>query len=178
MRTSRIGQAAIEFAIGVFVFALILSALIGFAPVYLKNIQLQSEARCDAGISALGAAEGADDLGGAAAFTSRAHPSVAAEAADPWTYPIRNLPEEMRFGEWNGDAVSAGRLIPGGRKKDFRFLRCSIIMRTYSLSWRSRASLGKPLDWPLTAQATARTAPYGEARYSFAIPTDLKDQQV
>ena len=121
MRTSKIGQAAIEFAIGVFVFALILSALIGFAPVYLKNIQLQSEARCDAGISALGAAEGADDLGGAAAFTSRAHPSVAAEAADPWTYPIRNLPEEMRFGEWNGDAVSAGRLIPGGRKKDFRF---------------------------------------------------------
>ena len=122
MRTSKIGQAAIEFAIGVFVFALILSALIGFAPVYLKNIQLQSEARCDAGISALGAAEGADDLGGAAAFTSRAHPSVAAEAADPWTYPIRNLPEEMRFGEWNGDAVSAGRLIPGGRKKDFRFM--------------------------------------------------------
>lgn len=121
MRTSRIGQAAIEFAIGVFVFALILSALIGFAPVYLKNIQLQSEARCDAGISALGAAEGADDLGGAAAFTSRAHPSVAAEAADPWTYPIRNLPDEIRFGEWNGDAVSAGRLIPGGRKKDFRF---------------------------------------------------------
>ena len=121
MRTSRIGQAAIEFAIGVFVFALILSALIGFAPVYLKNIQLQSEARCDAGISALGAAEGADDLGGAAAFTSRAHPAVAAEAADPWTYPIRNLPDEMRFGEWNGDAVSAGRLIPGGRKKDFRF---------------------------------------------------------
>ena len=121
MRTSKIGQAAIEFAIGVFVFALILSALIGFAPVYLKNIQLQSEARCDAGISALGAAEGADDLGGAAAFTSRAHPAVAAEAADPWTYPIRNLPDEMRFGEWNGDAVSAGRLIPGGRKKDFRF---------------------------------------------------------
>lgn len=121
MRTSKIGQAAIEFAIGVFVFSLILSALIGFAPVYLKNIQLQSEARCDAGISALGAAEGSDDLGGAAAFTSRAHPSVAAEAADPWTYPIRNLPDEIRFGEWNGDAVSAGRLIPGGRKKDFRF---------------------------------------------------------
>lgn len=119
MRTSKIGQAAIEFAIGVFVFALILSALIGFAPVYLKNIQLQSEARCDAGISALGATEGADDLGGAAAFTSRAHPSVAAGAAAPWAYPIKNLPAEMRFGEWSGDAVSAGRLIPGGRKKDF-----------------------------------------------------------
>ena len=120
-RRSRHGQAAIEFAIGVLVFALILSALIGFAPVYLKNIQLQSEARCDAGISALGSTEGSDDLGGMAAFTSRAHPSVDAGAADPWTYPIKNLPEEFRFGEWRGDAVSAGRLIPGGRKKDFRF---------------------------------------------------------
>lgn len=121
MRTSKSGQAAIEFAIGVFVFALILSAIVGFAPVYLKNIQLQSEARCDAGISALGAAEGADDLGGAAAFTSRAHPPVEAKAADPWDYPIKNLPEEVRFAEWRGDGVSAGRLIPGGRKKDFHF---------------------------------------------------------
>ena len=121
MRTSKRGQAAIEFAIGVCCLAFILSVLIGYAPVYFKNIQLQSEARCDAGIAALGAADGSEALGGAAAFTSRAHPSVEAEAADPWTYPIRNLPEEMRFGEWNGDAVSAGRLIPGGRKKDFRF---------------------------------------------------------
>ena len=119
MRTSKRGQAAIEFAIGVCCLAFILSVLIGYAPVYFKNIQLQSEARCDAGLSALGAADGSEALGGAAAFTSRAHPSVAAEAADPWTYPIRNLPDEIRFGEWSGDAVSAGRLIPGGRKKDF-----------------------------------------------------------
>ena len=123
MRTRRLcrGQAAIEFAIGVFIFTLILAALIGFAPVFLKNIELQSEARCDAGISALEAAEGADDLGGAAAFTSRAHPPVEAKAADPWDYPIKHLPEEVRFVEWRGDTVSAGRLIPGGRKKDFRF---------------------------------------------------------
>lgn len=120
-RRSRHGQAAIEFAIGVFVFSLILGALIGFAPLYLTNIALQSEARCDAGISALGSTEGADDLGGAAAFTSRAHPSVEADAADPWDYPIKNLSEEVRFTEWRDDAVSAGRLIPGGRKKDFRF---------------------------------------------------------
>jgi hypothetical protein len=119
MRTSKSGQAAIEFAIGVCCLAFILSVLIGYASVYLKNIQLQSEARCDAGIAALGAADGSEALGGAAAFTSRAHPSVAAKATDPWTYPIRNLPDEMRFGEWSGDAVSAGRLIPGGRKKDF-----------------------------------------------------------
>ena len=123
MRTRRscCGQAAIEFAIGVFIFTLILAALVGFAPVFLKNIELQSEARCDAGISALGSAEGADDLGNAAAFTVYAHPPVEDKAEDPWDYPIRRLPEEPRFGEWRGDAVSAGRLIPGGRKKDFTF---------------------------------------------------------
>lgn len=121
MPTSKSGQAAIEFAIGVFVFSLILAALVGFAPVYLKNIELQSEARCDAGISALEAPEGADDLGGTVAFTSRAHPPVAAGAPDPWDYPIKKLPEEIRFRDWRDDTVSAGRLIPGGRKKDFRF---------------------------------------------------------
>ena len=89
MRTSGRGQAAIEFAIGVFVFSLILTALVGFAPVYLKNIELQSEARCDAGISALGSAEGSDDLGNAAAFTVYAHPPVEDKAENPWDYPIK-----------------------------------------------------------------------------------------
>lgn len=115
------GQAAIEFAIGVFIFAFILAALVGFAPVYLKNTELQSEARCDAGLSALKSPEGADDLGNVAAFTSYAHPSAEAIGADPWDYPIKNLPAEPRFGEWRGNNVSAGRLIPGGRKKDFHF---------------------------------------------------------
>ena len=121
MRTSRRGQAAIEFAIGVFVFALIVTALVGFAPVYLKNMELQSEARCDAGMSALESEEGADDLGNAAPFTSYAHPPPVAEGVDPWTYQIDNMPDEFRFGDWRGNGVSAGRLIQGGRKKDFRF---------------------------------------------------------
>ena len=121
MRTRSEGQAAIEFAIGVFVFALIVAALVGFAPVYLKNIGLQSEARCDAGMSALESEEGMDDLGNAAAFTSYAHPPPGADGVDPWTYPIENMPDEFRFGDWRGNGVSAGRLIQGGRKKDFRF---------------------------------------------------------
>ena len=60
MRTRRSGsgQAAIEFAIGIFVFALVLTALVGFAPLFLRNFELQSEARCDAGVTALGAEEG------------------------------------------------------------------------------------------------------------------------
>ena len=121
MRTSSRGQAAIEFAIGIFAFALILAALIGFAPLYLENIDLQSEARCDAGISALGSVEGADDLGNAAAFTSYAHPPAVAEGVDPWAYPIGNMADEYRFGDWRGNGVSAGRLIPGGRKKNYAF---------------------------------------------------------
>ncbi len=121
MRTSGKGQAAIEFAIGVFAFTLIISAILGFAPVYLKNIELQSEARCDAGISALDSAEGSDDLGNAASFTARANPPPEADGADAWAYPIDNMPEEYRFGDWHGNGVSVGRLIPGGRKKEFRF---------------------------------------------------------
>jgi hypothetical protein len=121
MRTSNRGQAAIEFAIGVFVFTLILSALVGFASVYLRNNELQSEARCDAGISALGSTEGSDSLGNVAALTAYAHPPVEAVDGDPWAYPVEKMPEEPRFGEWRGNGVSAGRLVPGGRKKDFRF---------------------------------------------------------
>ncbi len=121
MRINGNGQAAIEFAIGIFAFSLILAALIGFAPVYLKNIELQSEARCDAGISALASEEGADDLGNASAFTVFAHPPPDAVGIDAWTYPINNMPDEYRFGDWHGNGVSIGRLLPGGRKKDFRF---------------------------------------------------------
>ncbi len=119
MRTSERGQAAIEFAIGVLAFAIILVALVGLVPVYLESIALQSEARCDAGISALGSAEGADDLGNAGGFTSYAHPSPVAGGVEPWAYPMDNMPEEPRFVEWHGNGVSAGRLLPGGRKKDF-----------------------------------------------------------
>lgn len=121
MRTRVKGQAAIEFAIGVFVFAFILSAIVGFAPVYLKNIELQSEARCDAGISSLGFTEGSDDLGNASAFTMHANPPPDDAGIDAWTYPIDNMPDEYRFSDWHGNGVSVGRLIPGGRKKEFRF---------------------------------------------------------
>lgn len=121
MRTRRLhsGQAAIEFAIGVFIFSFILTAFVGFARIYPTNIALQSEVRCDAGILALGFEEGSASLGNAAAFTSYAHPPAETDAKDPWDYPIERLPAEPRFGEWQGNAVSAGRLVPGGQKKRF-----------------------------------------------------------
>ncbi len=122
MRTSeRRGQAAIESAIGLFVFALVLAAIAGFAPVYLKNMVLQSEARCDAGLAALGAEDGTEDIGNAAAIASRAHPGIVPGESDAWDYPVANLPEESRFLDWRGDSVPGGRLLSGGRKKSFRF---------------------------------------------------------
>lgn len=123
MRTSRPcrGQAAIEFAVGVFIFALIVGALVGFAPVFLKNMELQSAARCEAGQTALVAADGSESLPGPAAIVARAHPSPEVVGCDPWAYPIARMPDEPRFPEWRGDAVDPGRLVPGIRKKDFRF---------------------------------------------------------
>lgn len=116
------GQAAVEFAMGLFIFVLILSALVGFAPLFLRNTELQSDARCDAGLAALNASEGSDDLGGVAAITARAQPRRTDEAdVDPWNYPIRRLPDEARFPAWRGNSLSAGGTVPGSRKKDFRF---------------------------------------------------------
>jgi hypothetical protein len=31
------------------------------------------------------------------------------------------MPDEPLFSEWRGNSIDAGRLIPGGRKKEFRF---------------------------------------------------------
>ena len=52
-KTNRSGQAAVEFAIAVFLLVFIVSFLLEFAPVLLANLRLQSEARTDAGIAAL-----------------------------------------------------------------------------------------------------------------------------
>ena len=113
------GQAAIEFAVGLFVFALILAALVGFAPLFLRNKQLQSDARCDAGIAALGSADGSENLGAASAIAARARPPE--ELADAWDYPVSHMPDETRFADWRSGSVPAGRLTHGMRKKDFRF---------------------------------------------------------
>ena len=126
MRTSERGQAAIEFAIGVLAFAIILAALVGLAPVYLEGIALQSEARCDAGISALGSAEGADDLGNAGGFTSYAHPSPVAGGVEPWAYPMDNMPDEFRFGEWYGNGTLA---VKGGKSIYMRSMPNDINVR-------------------------------------------------
>lgn len=123
MRTKRTrGQAAVEFAIGVFIFALILSVMTGFARVFLAGLEMQSEVRCDAGLAALSADDGSESQGGATAITARAHPDAdAVHGEDPWAYPIEKLPAERRFTDWRGDGVTTVRTIPASQKKKFRF---------------------------------------------------------
>lgn len=124
---ARRGQAAIEFAICVFVFALVVSALIGFAPVFLKNIAMLSDARADAGIAALDAAAGSTTAGGSAAGVTRyAHPDSASlgggvPASDPWADAAAALPAEPQFPAWCADAVTPITLVLGSARKSFRF---------------------------------------------------------
>ena len=125
-RHSTAGQAAIEFAIAAFIFVLVLSALTGFAAVFLKNIEMLSEARTDAGIAALGATEGSRTAGGSAAsITVYAHPTIATTAGerpvDPWQEAIAALPEEKRFADWKANTIVPISLIPGSAKKSFTF---------------------------------------------------------
>lgn len=64
------GQAAIEFAIGVFLFAFIFSFILEFAPVLLESLRLQSEARTNAGITALRTADFSSTANDIASFPS------------------------------------------------------------------------------------------------------------
>lgn len=126
-RRARRGQAAVEFAICAFVFALVVSALVGFAPVFLKNVAMLSDARTDAGIAALDAAAGATTAGGSAAGVTRyAHPDPAVlgggvPASDPWADAAAALPAEPQFPAWCADAVTPITLVLGSARKSFRF---------------------------------------------------------
>lgn len=125
MRT-RSGQAAIEFAIAAFIFALVVSALTGFAAVFLKNIEMLSDARTDAGVAALDATDGSRTAGGSAAgIAALAHPTittVAGEApVDPWQEALNTLPAESRFADWKANVLVPLSLIPGSAKKSFTF---------------------------------------------------------
>ncbi|MGN0852259.1 MAG: hypothetical protein ACI4Q3_02655 [Kiritimatiellia bacterium] len=121
----RQGQAAIEFAVATFVFALVVSALTGFAAVFLRNVEMLGDARTDAGIAALDATDGSRRVGSAAGIAAYAHPTVATTAGerpvDPWQEAVDALPAETRFAEWQANAVVPVSLIQGSAKKTFTF---------------------------------------------------------
>jgi len=137
MRTDlRSGQAMIELAIGMFVFALVLSALFTFAAIIPESIRAQNMVRKLAGRDALtggGAREGAlpaataESLGGPAAAVPAVELAVqrldftididafAAENlfGDPSTAEIR-MGEEARIPTMSVPAFDVGALSEGG----------------------------------------------------------------
>ena len=58
MRTSRLGQAAYEFAIASFVFAGVVAVLVACAPLLTRDLDMLDDARTDAGVAALTRAQG------------------------------------------------------------------------------------------------------------------------
>lgn len=129
MRTDlhlRSGQAAVEFAICAFIFALIVSALVGFSGVFLRGIEMLSDARTQAGVTALDAGGGGSSAGAnAAAITARAHPpaamSVGEEARDPWDVACETLPQDPGLSDWRANSVVPVTLHQGSVKKTFNF---------------------------------------------------------
>ena len=125
MRT-KAGQAAIEFAIAAFVLVLVMTSIIGFSRVFLKNIEMISEARTDAGIAALSSDEGSLASGGTAVgITQYAQPTIhttaGERAVDPWQDAQSYLPAENRFADWASQAVTPITLVQGSAKKAFTF---------------------------------------------------------
>jgi hypothetical protein len=124
MRTdgpSRSGQAAVEFALALFLVTLILTALIGFTPIFLKNLALQSEIRSEAGRQALQAEAGSVATVSAGPITRLTRLPASDGTGDAWAAPRAYMPQHDVFRAWPQDDMSAIRLIPAGRRQAFRF---------------------------------------------------------
>ncbi len=104
------GQAAVEFAIGIFIFALLIAAFTELSPVMLGNLQLLSRARTDAGLDALGAISGTPASGGAAegAIVNATGNGFAPDApADPWSYPGTARAGKENLEAWRYNRIRA-----------------------------------------------------------------------
>ena len=92
---ARRGQAAVETAIGLTVFAFVVAALVGFSDVFLRGFTQLTEARTEAGIAALTAADG--EIAGSSAIIIKQtadpkesdwrHAPAAGSYTEAWTYP-------------------------------------------------------------------------------------------
>ena len=120
MRTSRRGQAAYEFAIASFVFALVVALLVQCAPVLVKGLDLLDTARCDAGVAALQGTQGSRTAGGAASSARIASDALNGLGPEVWAGPVRTLPGEARFGEWQSTGPRSTSLVYGGAKDSFK----------------------------------------------------------
>ena len=124
MRTSRLGQAAYEFAIASFVFAGVVAVLVACAPLLTRNLDMLDDARTDAGVAALTRAQGSRTtaMDGATRIAARTRVPPGWRplgGRDAWEYPVRGLPAETRFPEWRDGAPRPVGLVYGGAKDSF-----------------------------------------------------------
>ena len=131
MRTSRRGQAAYEFAIAAFIFAMLVALFVQFAPLLTRNLEMLDSARCDAGVAALDSASGSRTAAMTAAsrIAARANwqarpPAVPGAPEMPgsdaaWGDAIRTLPSEPRFRDWRDGRPRATSLAYGTAKETF-----------------------------------------------------------
>lgn len=131
MRTSRSGQAAYEFALVVFLLALVLLMIVNSAPILTQGLDMLDTARTDAGVAALRGTQGSRTMGmaGVGRIAGPLQPGPVRTALatapgtppppDPWDYPIRELPSESRFADWRAAQPRATSLVYGTAKDRF-----------------------------------------------------------
>jgi len=115
--TDRKGQAAVEAAIGLFVFAFVVAAFVAFAELFINGFEMMQYARRDAGEGALHSENGASGGGSAAAFASAADPTGQLQSS-PWAYPASRFSGGRIFG-WQGGVPNALELVNGEKTEDF-----------------------------------------------------------
>lgn len=121
------GQAAVEFAVALLVFAVALTALLEFPKLLNYNLRMLGDVRTEAGVNAISSSAGSFAMSSAAPITSLASlspdssQSSAAPASDPWQYPVSRLPDEPYFSFWRENSFSSVDLVPAFRNKSFDF---------------------------------------------------------
>lgn len=109
-RAASQGQAAVEFAIGVFILALLIAAFTELTPVMLRNLQLLSRARTEAGLNAISSTAATPAPGGTSeglVVEATHHGFPVDTPANSWEYPNQKRPNNLLFANWRDNQVRA-----------------------------------------------------------------------
>lgn len=122
-KRTRCGQAMVEFVIGISALVLMLTAIVEFAPVFLKDFELQAQARTDAGVAALTSGFGsrAAGNGGQIAQLAQPKPEDLGTKESPWLYPSQVLPNTTHFDGWRQGNLTAAQLTYGVAEREFNY---------------------------------------------------------
>lgn len=118
--TLKCGQAMVEFAVGVAALVMMLTAIVSFAPAFIRAFEIENTARADAGEGALFASSGSHSAGDGGAYLHHVR-QVDDEQVDPWAYPQVAQPQNNWFGTLATGTASPAELVYGTAKKEFHF---------------------------------------------------------